>query len=245
MDASRGDAVVLIDADLQDPPDLIIEMVKLWFFENYDVIYATRVERAGETAFKKITAKAFYKLLNKLSEISIPLDTGDFRLMSRRVVDTLNSMPENDRFIRGMVSWVGFKQISLPYKRNERFSGESKYPLSKMVSLALTGLMAFSTRPLKLASITGFISAFIAFVGLAYALILKIFTHNWITGWTSLILAILFLGGVQLICIGILGEYLGKMFASLKGRPLYVVEGYYGYKSDEPHFSRSPTKHVE
>lgn len=240
MDASNGAAVVLLDADLQDPPPVIFDMVKLWKEEKYDVVYATRLERKGESIFKKMTAACFYKLLYKLSDTPIPLNTGDFRLMSRRVVDVMNTMPEKERFIRGMVSWVGFKQTSLPYKREERFAGHTHYPFHKMLALALNGITSFSIKPLKLASFLGFLCSILAFVGLIYALLLKLFTSNWITGWTSLMLAILFLGGVQLLCIGILGEYLGRIFVSSKDRPLYIVDKYYGYQNGHPRVSRSP-----
>lgn len=240
MDAANGEAVVLMDADLQDPPPVVIEMVRKWLKEEFDVVYATRLERPGESAFKKVTAKSFYRILNLLSDTPIPLDTGDFRLMSKRVVDTMRSMPERERFIRGMVSWVGFKQISLPYKRAERYAGESKYPLRKMLSLAVTGIMSFSIKPLKMASWLGFISSMAAFLGIIYAIFLKLFTSNWITGWTSLMLAILFFGGAQLVFIGILGEYLGRVFMTTKERPLYIVESYYGYDKTKPNLSRSP-----
>lgn len=240
MDASRGDAVVLMDADLQDPPQVVLQMVKKWKEEDYDVVYATRLKRPGETVFKKISAQLFYRILNSLSDTSIPLDTGDFRLMSRRVVEVLNALPEKDRFIRGMVSWVGFKQVSLPYHRLERYAGETHYPLNKMLALAFTGIMSFSTKPLRLASLLGICTSLVAFMGLFYALAIKLFTDTWIGGWTSLILAVLFLGGVQLLCIGILGEYIGRIYMSSKNRPLYLVEGFYGYNKSSPRFSRSP-----
>lgn len=240
MDASRGDAVVLMDADLQDPPPIVLQMVKKWKEEDYDVVYATRLKRPGETVFKKISAQIFYRILNSLSDTSIPLDTGDFRLMSRRVVEVLNASPEKDRFIRGMVSWVGFKQVSLPYQRSKRFAGETHYPLKKMLALAFTGIMSFSTKPLRLASLLGLFTSLVAFMGLFYALAIKLFTDTWISGWTSLILSILFLGGVQLLCMGILGEYIGRIYMSSKNRPLYLVEGFYGYNHNSPHFSRSP-----
>lgn len=245
IDASNGDAVVLIDADLQDPPELIAQMVKLWLQGN-DVVYATRIKRRGETVFKRLTAKLFYRIINMLSDTSIPPDTGDFRLMDRKVVDTIRAMKEHDRFIRGMVSWVGFKQISLPYERAERFAGKSKYPLIKMISFALTGILSFSLKPLKIASLLGIICSSISFLGFLYALFVKLFTNHTVTGWTSLILAILFIGGIQLFCIGVLGEYIGRIYTDSKDRPLYIVEGYYGYRAnnDEPKISRSPVREV-
>ena len=244
MDAANGDAVVLMDSDLQDPPEVVLKMFTLWL-EGYDVVYATRTKRPGETRFKKATASAFYRILNLLSDTKIPLDTGDFRLMDRRVVDVLNAMPERDRFIRGMVSWAGFKQISLPYERAERFAGTSKYPLTKMLAFALTGILSFSIQPLKLASLLGIASSFVAALGLFYALYAKLIAGAAISGWTSLILAILFIGGVQLFCIGVLGEYVGRIYNYVKGRPLYIVEGYYGYGTGSPKLVRSPVNDVE
>ncbi len=196
IDAARGDAVVLIDADLQDPPEIVHEMIARWR-EGYDVVYGTRAERLGESAFKIATARGFYRLLNKLSDVPIPLDAGDFRLMSRAVVDTLRSMPERDRFIRGMVSWVGFKQIALPYRRAERFAGESKYPLRKMLRFATDGILSFSTKPLQLAVGMGLLCACLALLGIFYALFMRMFTSIWVEGWTALMIAVLFIGGVQ------------------------------------------------
>lgn len=220
---AAGDAVVLIDSDLQDPPEVIHEMVAKWR-EGYDVVYGTRTERPGESAFKLGTARAFYRLLNKLSDVPIPLDTGDFRLMSRRVVNTLNAMPEHDRFVRGMVSWVGFRQTALPYKRAPRFAGTSKYPLRKMIRFAADGILSFSTKPLQIAITMGLIAAALALLGIVYALALRVFTEIWVEGWTTLMIAVLFIGGVQLISIGILGEYIGRIYNEVKRRPLYIIE---------------------
>ena len=228
IDASAGDAVVLIDADLQDPPEVIHQMLAKWR-EGFDVVYGTRAKRRGESFFKLATARTFYKILNKLSEVPIPLDTGDFRLMSRPVVEALKAMPERDRFIRGMVSWVGFKQVSLPYERAERVAGVSKYPLRKMVKFATDGILSFSTRPLQLSINLGVLSFFVALAGIIYAVSLRIFTHVWVEGWTALMIAVLFLGGVQLISIGILGEYIGRIFTQIKGRPLYIVQERLGF----------------
>ena len=239
IDAARGDAVVLIDADLQDPPEVIHQMIAKWR-EGYDVVYGTRTERPGESAFKLATARSFYRLLNKLSDVPIPLDTGDFRLMSRPVVDTLSAMPERDRFVRGMVSWVGFKQIALPYKRAERFAGESKYPLRKMLRFATDGILSFSTKPLQLSIGLGLICAFFSLIAIAYALYLRIFTSTWIPGWTAMMIAVLFIGGVQLVSTGILGEYIGRIYNEIKKRPLYVVQEYVGFVEDGPASSRSP-----
>lgn len=239
IDAAQGDAVVLIDADLQDPPEVIHEMIAKWR-EGYDVVYGTRTERPGESVFKRATARGFYRLLNRLSDVPIPLDAGDFRLMSRPVVDTLIAMPERDRFVRGMVSWVGFRQISLPYRRAERFAGITKYPLRKMLRFATDGILSFSTKPLQLSVATGMTCAFIALLGILYALIMRIFTNIWVEGWTALMIAVLFIGGVQLISVGILGEYVGRIYNEIKSRPLYVVQEYYGFDEKGPPMSRSP-----
>lgn len=244
MDAANGDAIVLIDADLQDPPELIEDMIKLWL-SGYDVVYATRTKRLGESYFKLFTAKCFYRVLNFFSDTPIPLDTGDFRLMDRSVVEVLCQMPEHDRFIRGMVSWVGLRQVSIPYKREERHAGQSKYPLKKMLAFALSGILSFSIKPLRLASWLGFCCSFIAFLLCLYALILKLFTHQTIEGWTSIVLAILFIGGVQLLCLGILGEYVGRIYSHANNRPLYIVDGYYGYATQPPRMTRSPISKVK
>jgi dolichol-phosphate mannosyltransferase len=239
IDAACGDAVVLIDADLQDPPEVIHEMIAKWR-EGYDVVYGTRTERRGESVFKRATARGFYRLLNRLSDVPIPIDTGDFRLMSRNVVDTLRAMPERDRFVRGMVSWVGFKQIALPYKRAKRFAGESKYPLRKMLRFATDGILSFSTKPLQMSVTLGMLSASLALIGIVYAFYLRLFTNTWVEGWTALMIAVLFLGGVQLICVGILGEYVGRIYNEVKSRPLYVVQEYLGFNKNTPVLSRSP-----
>jgi polyisoprenyl-phosphate glycosyltransferase len=230
VDLASGDAVVLIDADLQDPPEVVLSMVEKWQ-EGYDVAYGVRAERLGESHFKLLTAKWFYRLLNRISDIPIPLDTGDFRLMSRRVVECLKSMPERDRFIRGMVSWVGFKQIGIPYTRVPRFAGESKYPLRKMIRFSLDGILSFSTKPLRIAMSLGLLSSLMALAGIFYALYVRLFTHTWVEGWAGILCSILFLGGVQLITIGILGEYVGRIYNEGKRRPLYFTEEIIGTKN--------------
>ena len=246
IDAANGDATVLIDADLQDPPEVVIQMVELWQ-QGYDVVYATRLERPGETVFKKTTAHGFYKVLNYLSDTKIPLDTGDFRLMTRKVVDSIRAMPENDRFVRGMVSWVGFKQTSIKYRRAERFAGKSKYPLTKMLAFAATGILSFSSQPLRLATWVGLSASALSVLGVAYALVVKILSNQWVPGWTSIVLSVLFIGGVQLFCIGMLGEYIGRIYKQSKNRPLYIAEGYYGYSPTKtrPYLSRSPVLDVK
>ena len=231
IDSAEGDAVVIIDADLQDPPEVIYEMVKKWE-EGFDVVYGKRIERKGESIIKKLTAKAFYRILNFLSDVYIPVDTGDFRLISKEVVSCLRQMPEKDRFLRGMISWVGFKQIALPYERAERFAGKSKYPLKKMLSFATDGILSFSTKPLQFSITFGTVSAFIALIVILYALILRIFTDIWIEGWTAIMIAVLFIGGVQLMCIGILGNYIGRIYNESKNRPLYLVRQYRGFSKN-------------
>jgi dolichol-phosphate mannosyltransferase len=239
IDAAGGDAVVLLDADLQDPPEVVSQMIAKWR-EGYDVVYGTRIERKGESLFKRTTARGFYRLLNGLSEIPIPLDTGDFRLMSRRVVDILRAMPERDRFVRGMVSWAGFKQTALPYRRAKRLAGESKYPLKRMLRFAMDGVLSFSIKPLQMSVAMGLICASLALVGILYALFLRIFTSIWVEGWTALMLAVLFIGGVQLISLGVLGEYIGRIYNEIKKRPLYVVQEHIGFPPGGPYMSRSP-----
>ena len=222
IDATRGDAVVLIDADLQDPPEVIPEMIARWE-EGYEVVYGTRKSRPGESAFKLTTARMFYRVINRLSEIPIPLDTGDFRLMDRTVVDVLKSMPERHRFVRGMVAWVGFRQLELPYERAKRFAGESKYPLRKMVAFALDGIISFSSKPLRIAMTLGVMCSLLACLGILYAIYMRIFTSIWVEGWTALMIAVLFIGGIQLIALGVIGEYLARVYTESKSRPLYVV----------------------
>jgi len=229
IDAAQGDALVIIDADLQDPPELIVEMVAQWQ-AGYDVVYGTRIDRAGESWFKLASARAFYRLLNRLSEVPIPLDTGDLRLISRRVADALRAMPERDRFLRGMVSWVGFRQVALPYRRAPRYAGSSQYPLRKMFRFATDGILSFSSAPLRLSVSLGIAAAGLALAGILYALVLRLFTDIWVEGWTALMIAVLFIGGVQLISIGILGAYVGRIYNEIKRRPLYVVDERIGFR---------------
>ena len=223
-----GDAVVVIDADLQDPPDVILEMLEHWR-EGVDVAYGLRTEREGETAFKRWTASAFYRLINRIADVAIPLDTGDFRLMDRKVVNAFLAMPERDRFVRGMVAWAGFRQAPVPYRRAARAAGETEYPFRKMLSLAIDGILSFSRVPLRLATYGGFCASGLALLGIACALGLRILTDIWITGWTLLFIAIVFFCGVQLVFIGILGEYLGRIYGEVKRRPLYLIEERLGF----------------
>lgn len=230
IDTAAGDAVVLIDSDLQDPPELIPEMVAKWR-EGYHVVYGVRAQRAGESAFKLLTAKAFYRMINVISDVAIPLDTGDFRLMDSRVVSVLQNMPERDRFVRGMVSWVGFKQFALPYARAERAAGESKYPLRKMLLFALDGVISFSLVPLRIATAFGFLAATMAALGIVYALFLRLFTGNWAPGFTLLFISVFFLGAATLTCLGIVGEYVGRIYRELKRRPLYIIDERLGFRN--------------
>lgn len=232
LDASRGDAVILMDGDLQDPPELIAEFLAN-FRAGYDVVYATRRQRAGESRFKLITASLFYRIVRRLTNVSIPVDTGDFRLMSRPVVDALGAIRERHRFIRGLVSWVGFRQTGVVYDRDARLSGETKYPVSKMLRFALDGITAFSEIPLRFASYFGFVVSAFAFVYAVIVLVKKFLGYNE-AGYTSTIIAVLFLGGVQLLCIGILGEYIGRIYDEIKGRPLYLISDIMGSGISEP-----------
>ncbi|MCH7629819.1 MULTISPECIES: glycosyltransferase family 2 protein [Novosphingobium] len=221
LQVCRGDLVMAIDADLQDPPELLPEMIRL-IEAGADVVYGQRVARAGETLFKKASAAAFYRLLEKLIDIRIPRDTGDFRLMTRPVVDALNAMPERFRFVRGMVGWVGFRQVALPYRRDARFAGETHYPLRKMLALAFDAVTSFSVKPLRLASLCGGLSGLAGFVMLGWVLSVWLRSGT-VHGWTSMIGVVLILGSLQLLVLGVFGEYLGRMYIETKGRPMYIV----------------------
>jgi dolichol-phosphate mannosyltransferase len=224
MDKAAGDAVVIIDADLQDPPEVILEMVAKWR-EGYHVVYGVRTRREGETLFKRATAALFYRILRRATNVDIPVDTGDFRLIDRRAVDQLTMMRERSRFVRGMVSWIGFRQCKVEYARAERFAGETKYPLPKMLKFAVDGMLSFSHIPLKLSSTFGFLVSVLSFVFMVYGVVIRVvFPERAIAGWASVFVAMLFLGGVQLMCIGILGEYMGRMYDEVKRRPLYICE---------------------
>ena len=222
LDYSRGDAVIIIDADLQDPPEVMLEMIKKWK-EGYQVVYAIRSEREGETWFKKFTASVFYRLIFKITEVKIPLDTGDFRLMDRKVVAVMNSMREHQRFLRGMSAWVGFKQIGVSYKREARFAGKTKYPFKKMLKLAMNAIFGFSYVPLQIAFTAGVTSLLFAFLGLVGIIVLlAINTTTYLRG-TVLLTIMFLLAGVQLVSLGILGEYIGRIYDEVKHRPLYIV----------------------
>lgn len=227
-DYARGQAVVIIDADLQDPPEVILDLLAKWR-EGYEVVYAIRSERKGETWFKEFTAKAFYRIIYKITDINIPMDTGDFRLMDRKVVEALKTMREKHRFMRGMSVWVGFRQTGVQYVRAERFAGETKYPLKKMLRFALDGITSFSYFPLQLATYIGFVTAAISVVGIIATIILRLTGSHAFYGQATTLVAVLFLGGVQLISLGIIGEYLGRIYDEAKGRPLYIVHDALGF----------------
>jgi polyisoprenyl-phosphate glycosyltransferase len=228
-DYAQGEAVVIIDADLQDPPETILDLLAKWR-EGYEVVYAVRAERKGETWFKEFTAKAFYRIIYKITDISIPMDTGDFRLMDRKVVEALRTMREKHRFMRGMSVWVGFKQVGVEYVRAERYAGETKYPLKKMLKFALDGITSFSYFPLQVATYVGFIAAALAILGIILTVILRLTGSHAFYGQATTLVAVLFLGGVQLISLGIIGEYLGRIYDEVKGRPLYIVREALGFE---------------
>jgi glycosyltransferase involved in cell wall biosynthesis len=229
LDHCAGEAVCIIDADLQDPPEVILEMLECWR-NGADVAYGVRTEREGESAFKQWTAKMFYRTINSMSDTPIPLDTGDFRLMDRAAVEAFQAMPERDRFVRGMVAWTGFRQQAVPYRRAARFAGTTKYPLRKMLRFAADGIMSFSIAPLRMAIYVGLSASALAMAGVAYALALRLATQNWVTGWTLLFIAVLFIGGIQLMFLGVLGEYVGRIYGEVKRRPLYLVREQLGFE---------------
>jgi dolichol-phosphate mannosyltransferase len=224
LDKARGDAVVIIDADLQDPPELIADMLKLWE-KGYDVVYGKRKKRDGESFFKLFPAKMFYRVFNSMSCIPIPMDTGDFRLLDRKVVEVFKKMPEQNRFLRGMSSWIGFKQIAIEYERDERFAGETKYPLNKMLKLASDGILSFSSKPIRFIELIGIIMLFMGLLCSVYLLSSAVIGFKVSNSyWTSLFIAITIIGGLQLFSIGILGEYVTRIYDQSKGRPLYIIE---------------------
>ena len=228
LERAAGDAAVVMDADLQDPPEVIPEMLERWR-AGADVAYGVRTERDGETQLKRWTASAFYRLFHRLTEVPVPLDTGNFRLMDRKVVDAFLAMPERDRLARAMVAWTGFRQVPVSYRRAARPAGETKYSYTKLLRLAIDGIMSFSLLPLRLATWLGLLACGLALAGVVYALALRVFADLWVSGWTLLFIAILFLGGVQLLCVGILGEYVGRIYGEVKRRPLYVVKEMLGF----------------
>lgn len=232
MAYSSGQAVVIIDADLQDPPEVIVQMIEKWK-EGYDVVYGQRLRRKGETVFKKFTAKCFYRLLNRMTDVSIPVDTGDFRLIDRKVCDVMNQFTERNRYVRGMVSWVGFRQASVEYVREERYAGTTKYPLKKMMKLAMDAILSFSYKPLKLAGFIGVLLSLVSFIYLIVIICQKLFTDTTVTGWASMLCVILFFNGVTLILNSINGQYIGRIYEETKNRPLYIVADKKGFKEQE------------
>jgi len=232
MDHATGAAIVVIDADLQDPPELIPDMIDKWK-KGYEVVYAKRTSRKGETFFKKQTAKIFYRVLRASTEIDIPLDSGDFRLLDRRVCDELKRLPEKNRYVRGLVSWVGFRQIAIEYEREQRWAGETKYSLKKMLKLSLDGLTSFSFKPIKMVNYVGAILLFAGLIYLVALLFLKPFADSASSGWNLVLAVQLLLTGVILLMLGIFGEYIGRIYDEARNRPLYIVREYYGIKKKE------------
>jgi dolichol-phosphate mannosyltransferase len=223
LDFSKGRAIIIIDSDLQDPPEVILDLITKWK-EGYEVVYAVREEREGESWFKLFTAKLFYRLISSITDVNIPMDAGDFRLLDRKVVDVLNQMREKHRFLRGMSSWVGFRQTGVPYRRAARQVGETKYPFRKMFRLAINAVTSFSYFPLQLATYIGFIAASISILSIPIVIAIRLWgSESPLVGQATTLIAVLFLGGVQLISLGILGEYIGRLYDEAKGRPLYIV----------------------
>lgn len=225
---ARGNALVVIDADLQEPPEVIPEMVDRWR-KGVDVAYGERIERKSETAFKRWASRLFHHLMARISDVAIPVNGGDFRLMDRRVVDALLAMPEHDRFMRGMVAWVGFRQEPVPFRQQARLAGKTRWPLTKLLGLAVDGIVSFSFMPLRLATWVGFVVSGLALSGIVYAVFVRLSTNAWVSGVATVFIAVLFLGGVQLILMGVLGEYLGRIYGEVKRRPLYLVRERLGF----------------
>jgi len=222
LDYARGDAVIIIDADLQDPPEVMLDLISKWK-DGFEVVYAVRGSREGESRFKLATASLFYRLIQKITDVKIPLDTGDFRLLDRKVVNVMGQMRERHRFLRGMSAWVGYRQVGVKYDRKERFAGETKYPFKKMMQLALNAITSFSYFPLQMATYIGFIAAGISIISIPVVVILRLSIQEALLGQATTLIAVLFLGGVQMITLGILGEYIGRIYDEVKGRPLYIV----------------------
>ena len=238
MDHSMGQAVIVIDADLQDPPEVILEMIKKWK-EGFDVVYGKRLSRQGESLFKKVTARMFYRLLRSLTNVDIPVDTGDFRLIDRKVCDVLSSLTEQNRYVRGLVSWAGFRQTAVEFHRQERFAGETKYPFRKMVKFALDGITTFSYKPLKMATYLGFSLSFLSFVYLLVVICQKLCTDQAVSGWAVALSASLCFNGIVLIMLGIIGEYIGRIYDETKNRPLYVIREKKGFTDEKEKSDRN------
>lgn len=231
LDYAKGDAVIIMDSDMQDPPKVSFELIEKWE-QGYDVVYAQRRSRK-DTFFKKLTADMFYRTLQKLADIDIPRNTGDFRLVDRKVVNEMKRFKEHNRFLRGMVSYIGFKQIAVPFDRDERHAGETGYPLKKMLKFAADGIFSFSTYPLKFIRNVGFFVASLAFLGIIYAIFMKIFFPEiTIEGWTFIVISVLFMGGIQLIMLGVLGSYIGRIYTETQNRPLYMIQYLYRHEKN-------------
>ncbi len=228
MDLAGGRAIITMDADLQDPPEVIEQMIEKWR-EGYEMVYAVRKKREGETLFKKVTANLFYRILRRMTQVDIPVDVGDFRLIDRKAMNAFNSMREKNRFIRGMFSWVGFKQTAVYYERAPRFAGETKYPLSKMIKLASDAVISFSNIPLQLSLIIGFLVSSLAFLSGVAAIVVKLAGVYTVRGWTSTVVVLSFLGGVQLMVLGMMGLYVARIHEEVKNRPLYIVSDLHGW----------------
>ena len=222
MDYAKGDAVVIIDADLQDPPEVILQMIDKWK-EGYEVVYGKRTERKGETFFKKSTANLYYRFLRFMTSVDIPVDTGDFRLIDRKVIEAMKRINEKNRYVRGLISWVGFRQTYVEYTREKRFAGETKYPLKKMIALAINGIASFSYKPLKFATSFGILLSCFGFIYMIIVIFQRLFTDTTIQGWASLIIILLFTQGITLIVLGLIGEYIGRIYDEAKDRPVYIV----------------------
>jgi dolichol-phosphate mannosyltransferase len=229
LDYSSGDSVIVMDGDLQDPPEVIPQLIAQRQAGN-DIVFAVRASRDSESFFKRLTASLFYRILRRLTTTEIPVDAGDFRLMSRVAVEALKPIRERNRFVRGLVGWIGFRHTSIKYRRDSRYAGVTKYPLTKMVRFALNGIFSFSFLPLQVATYVGFGVSLISFIYLVYAVWLKLFTDTVVQGWASVIVAVLFMGGVQLVSLGVIGEYIGRIYEEVKQRPLYLVDTLAGFE---------------
>jgi len=239
MDYARGDAIIIIDADLQDPPEIMLQMIEKWR-EGYEVVYGKRIKRKGETWFKKTTAMMFYRTLRALTSVDIPNDTGDFRLIDRKVCDVLKGLKEKNRFVRGLISWIGFKQTSVEFVREERFAGVTKYPFKRMLKFALDAITSFSYKPLRIASYIGFTISFVSFVYLLIVLYQRLFTQSTTAGWASIVAINLLFNGIILILLGVIGEYIGRIYDETKNRPLYIVREAVGQQDDYKASIKSP-----
>lgn len=237
MDYAQGDAIIIIDADLQDPPEIMLDMIAKWR-EGYEVVYGKRIKRKGETWFKKTTAMLFYRTLRALTSVDIPSDTGDFRLIDRKVCDVLKGLKEKNRFVRGLISWIGFKQTSVEFVREERYAGVTKYPLKRMLKFALDAITSFSYKPLRIASYIGFTISFVSFIYLLIVLYQRLFTETTTAGWASIVAINLLFNGIILILLGVIGEYIGRIYDETKNRPLYIVREAVGQQLDSEHQAR-------